>query len=688
LGKIFKALQKHEVDRKKKALETERPAPKAETGTRSLDSSDVRTAPLVESQEDLSSQKEGSGHEDTSQMGSRIDEDQVEKIPNGKKRIQESIDVEKNFSAVDPSDDTADPSVQPTNKNQSERGTRSQDVPITDENLLAIADSDGSPKPGRKITETSGTMGSIVRTDQIALSTEFAAEEDPSIRNSDPVAEVENPEPFISNVPLPADEGNTQVRSDKVKEEANEPENSLDQQAPPAEISEVDTIPQQSDAQIANIKTTETLETDELVLEIDKDWKPPALEQTAVDTVDPAKVSLSEEASHETTHKKTQQTIEAGTPDITEQDNPPSAEKPSPKKSEIVADIELIGVPGVVEPNESGKSEEIKEEMNNGMEPEIDLVSKTPAPDISSSEKPTDKIQEVPKKTRLGRIINIFKKKPKEPDATTSNKTADETDPASKKTKLGRLTNILKKKPREPVSVHENLVVLNKPYSFEAEQFKILRTNLLFPATGEPPRSILITSSVPNEGKSFVSANLAASIAQNVNEYVLLIDCDIRKPCMHSWFELGEVAGLSEYLSGDIPLDTILRKSKLDKLTILPGGKPPHNPAELLSSKKMKELLEEVQDRYKDRYIIIDSPPPRLTAETAVIARHVEGVVLVVRFGKTPRDDVLELIENVGKHKVVGTIINRLDTKLHGYDKYTRYGKYSSYYRGASNKSV
>ena len=246
-----------------------------------------------------------------------------------------------------------------------------------------------------------------------------------------------------------------------------------------------------------------------------------------------------------------------------------------------------------------------------------------------------------------------------------------------KKSKFGRFfLKLFKKSPKKPDPVDTNLVVLKKPYSFESEQFKILRTNLLHPASGEPPKSILITSSVPNEGKSFVSANLASSIAQNVNEYVLLIDCDIRKPCMHSWFELGKVAGLSEYLAGDIPLDTILQKTKLDKLTVLPGGEPPHNPAELLSSIKMKELLAEVQERYKDRYIIIDSPPPRLTAETAVISRYVEGIVLVVRYGKTSKQEVLVLMDYVGRQKVIGTIVNRFSTSLQGYDKYKRYSKY------------
>jgi len=230
----------------------------------------------------------------------------------------------------------------------------------------------------------------------------------------------------------------------------------------------------------------------------------------------------------------------------------------------------------------------------------------------------------------------------------------------------------------DPEYIDPNLVVLSDPQSFEAEQFKILRTNILFPEVGDPPRSILVTSAVPGEGKSFVSANLAVSIAQNINEYVLLVDCDIRKPSVHGQFGFSEVNGLSEYLSSDLQLEPLLQKTEIDKLTILPGGHPPHNPSELLSSKKMLQLLVEIKARYKDRYIIIDSPPPKLTAETSAIARHVDGIILVVRYGKTSRQDVVELIEKVGKRKLLGTIVNRCDVWLPGYKKYQEYSKYYS----------
>lgn len=230
--------------------------------------------------------------------------------------------------------------------------------------------------------------------------------------------------------------------------------------------------------------------------------------------------------------------------------------------------------------------------------------------------------------------------------------------------------------------VDPTLVTLLKPQSFESEQFKMLRTNLLFPVSGKPPRTILVSSAVPGEGKSFVSANLAISIAQNIDEHVLLMDCDIRKPCLHQRFGFDDVPGLSEYLSQGKPLSSLILKTYLNKLSLLPAGRPPHNPAELLSSEPMTELVSEVKERYTDRYIIIDSPPPKYTSETSALARHVDGIVIVVSAGKTPRGLVEELVASIGKEKILGVVMNRFDyrgSRYYGYGKFGKYGNYGHY---------
>lgn len=233
--------------------------------------------------------------------------------------------------------------------------------------------------------------------------------------------------------------------------------------------------------------------------------------------------------------------------------------------------------------------------------------------------------------------------------------------------------------------VHEyhldpNLITFHAPQSVEAELFKVLRTNLLFPQSGKRTRKILVTSALPSEGKSFVSSNLAVSIAQGIEEYVLLIDGDVRRPAIHNYFGFGQVAGLTEYLSAGVDIEKVLLKSPIPKLTIFPAGRIPKNPTELLSSKKMKALLEEVTNRYDDRYIIIDSPPPSMASETNAIVNFVDGVIIVIKSGKTPKKAVAETIEKIGKDKILGIVLNHSDQTI---KKYYGYGK--PYYGNKEN---
>jgi len=277
----------------------------------------------------------------------------------------------------------------------------------------------------------------------------------------------------------------------------------------------------------------------------------------------------------------------------------------------------------------------------------------------------------------LGKIHDALIKSDKESKAATITKKPSPFKLYDRKARekgfSGAIKTIFKSK-----DVDKNIVSFLEPQSFEAEQFKHLKTNILFPVSGNPPRSIMVTSAVPGEGKSFVASNLAVSIAQNIDQHVLLMDCDMRKASVHSNFGFDEVEGLSGYLSKETSLSSLLLKTDINKLTILPGGKPPNNPAELMSSIKMSELLKELTSRYNDRYIIIDSPPPHITSETSIIARQVDGILLVVKAGSTSREMVEELLEMMGKEKVLGVVVNWFDMssmKGYGYGKYSRYGK-------------
>ncbi len=220
--------------------------------------------------------------------------------------------------------------------------------------------------------------------------------------------------------------------------------------------------------------------------------------------------------------------------------------------------------------------------------------------------------------------------------------------------------------------IDPRLMVYHQPESFEAEQVKIIRTNILFPESGIPPRTIMVTSAAPGDGKSFIAASLSISIAQSLEEHVLLMDCDFRNSSIHGLFGYPQGQGLSDYLAKDLELSSVIGKTALEKLSIIQGGTISSNPSELLSSKKMFDLIAEAKKRYSDRYIIVDTPPPQITAEASAIARIVDGIIIVVSAGYTNRDKVTHLLDILGRKKILGVVINRYDIAGSRYDGYDR----------------
>jgi len=232
--------------------------------------------------------------------------------------------------------------------------------------------------------------------------------------------------------------------------------------------------------------------------------------------------------------------------------------------------------------------------------------------------------------------------------------------------------------------IDKNLISITKPYSMETDLFKVLRGRILFSASGKPPRSILVTSAAPGDGKSFIASNLAVNMAQNIGENVLLMDCDLRRPSIHKNFGFNHVKGLSEHLLNHTKLSDLLLKTVVDKLTLLPAGKPPVNPSEILSSTRMADLIDELKSRYDDRYLIIDSAPPLMGPETDAIAKQVDGIIVVIKCGSTPLDLVEEMIRNMGKEKIIGAVINQHDMPS---SRHYSYRKYSKYYKKYHNRS-
>lgn len=192
-----------------------------------------------------------------------------------------------------------------------------------------------------------------------------------------------------------------------------------------------------------------------------------------------------------------------------------------------------------------------------------------------------------------------------------------------------------------------------------AEIFKVLRSRILHPQNTEKSiKTVMVTSAAPKEGKSFISANLGISLAQGMDQHSLLVDCDLRRPSLAGLLGVSGTTGLVDYLRDDVPLPNLIMKTSIDKLSIIPSGRPPLNPSELLSSAKMMALSDELAQRYDDRILILDTPPIMVAAESSVLAGLVDAVVLVVREGVSKKNEIQKTIDTIGKNKILGIVYN------------------------------
>ena len=205
------------------------------------------------------------------------------------------------------------------------------------------------------------------------------------------------------------------------------------------------------------------------------------------------------------------------------------------------------------------------------------------------------------------------------------------------------------------------------------ESFKMLRAKILTTDSKSRPRTIMVTSPQPLDGKTTLAVNLAINIAQGINEYVMLVDCDLRRASVDRYLGLNAHKGIREYLEEGTSVAPYLARTFMEKLTVLPAGKPVPNPSELLSSEKMQLLVEELRGRYKDRYIIFDATPAQFAAETTFLASMVDGVLLVVRSGKTAENMLLEAVENIGRDRIFGLVFNASNESHKSYRYYYRY---------------
>ncbi|MBN2700668.1 MAG: tyrosine-protein kinase family protein [Methylothermaceae bacterium] len=198
-----------------------------------------------------------------------------------------------------------------------------------------------------------------------------------------------------------------------------------------------------------------------------------------------------------------------------------------------------------------------------------------------------------------------------------------------------------------------------------AEEYRLIKRPLLMNAFGEGRNRIdnanliLVTSSLPGEGKTFTAVNLALSIAAERDKTVLLVDADVVKPAASRLFGVVDRPGLIDLLEGDATFHEVLLRTDIPKLTLLPSGRRHPHATELLASEGMVQLAEEVSRRYPDRVIIFDSPPLLATTQASVLATHVGQVVLVVEAESTPQHIVKEATEMLSDCEVVGCVLNK-----------------------------
>ena len=230
-------------------------------------------------------------------------------------------------------------------------------------------------------------------------------------------------------------------------------------------------------------------------------------------------------------------------------------------------------------------------------------------------------------------------------------------------------------------NAHAHLIHLltGDNHSLFAEAYRGLRTSVLLSTAGSPPKTILFTSSQPSEGKTTTTINTAVSLAQ-LGLSVLIIDADMRRPAVHKAFGVGHAQGLSTYLSREVEVDSLIQQLPIPNLSLMTCGPIPPNPAELVSSERMKELLRLLATRYD--HILIDSPPLINVTDPIVLSTLVNGVILVVQGGRSKRGIVRRArqeLASVGA-KIFGVVLNNVDLKHEGYDDYYYYRYHSNYY--------
>ena len=221
-----------------------------------------------------------------------------------------------------------------------------------------------------------------------------------------------------------------------------------------------------------------------------------------------------------------------------------------------------------------------------------------------------------------------------------------------------------------------NIVTIENPKSPIAESYRNIRTNIEFSNVDQNLKTIVFTSSQPNEGKTTIVSNLAVTFA-NLDKKVIIVDGDLRNPSVHKKFKVGNIYGVTDVLLEKRSFQGCVKETDVKNLDIITAGEIPFNPSEILSSKKMKEFINNLQDVYD--YVFIDTPPIGIVTDAGILSTYSDGVAMVVGCGEVSIDLAKTSVERLNKvnANIVGVILNKF--KIEGEN--SQYGYYGMYYQ-------
>lgn len=212
---------------------------------------------------------------------------------------------------------------------------------------------------------------------------------------------------------------------------------------------------------------------------------------------------------------------------------------------------------------------------------------------------------------------------------------------------------------------HLMLVTADDENVTAVEEYNKLRSSVIALTKGETfLNTLMVTSTVSEEGKSMTALNLAISLAREYDHTVLLVDTDLRRPTIHKYLGIQPEFGLIQCLRDNLPIEKALVKTGIGKLVVLPAGGAVDDPVDLLSSNRMKNIIHELKNRYPERYVIFDTPPALPFADAGVLAAALDGTLFVVREGSAEKGDLHKTIEGIKEHNLLGIVYNDAHTLL------------------------